>query len=233
MTPTRRRRKNDSIEKAKQEAFIAHLAAQVSDMREASGRSGKSRTWTKATLIGFATALITVASALPGCAGTIGNKYEQTPDKISSTNAAPYRTTISDNSGEHHVLEGGTTQVYTLADADQARSLANGSTPTNLHAQRDATGKAAFSLFSAANNTIEADSFTYNPETGLLQGEGVRIGGNAAETTRATNEALIPLTNYWAQRDQASKEALIEQIRTTGKIPGELAPFIVQLLLGL
>lgn len=174
-----------------------------------------------------------VMAVLGGCAGQIGSAYTQTRDQLHSVNGPPIRNTISDNSGEHLVSEGVGPSGYNLADADQSRAFYNGSTPTNMHFQRSAEGNVSGSLFSGADKTIQADRFTFDPTTGMVEAEGVMIGGGAAESTRATNEAFAPLVTYWQARDEASKQAIIEQIDKTSEIPKELAPLIVQLLLGL
>jgi len=174
-----------------------------------------------------------IGGGLGGCAATVGSNWQQTHDKIAIGNGSPNTTTASISNGDKFASNGTGPASLTLATSDESRSWASGATPTNLHTSRKPDGTTSFSFFGAADRSIEAGKLTYDPATGQFVGEDVKIGGGAAEATRAANEALIPLVGYWQSRDAASRDVLIEQIKTTGQIPKDLAPFIVQLLLGL
>jgi len=75
----------------------------------------------------------------------------------------------------------------------------------------------------------QADEITMSKDQALMA-KGVRIKTSASEPTRAANEALDRLAAVWQARDAASQATAIEQIRTTGQIPRDLAPTIADLL---
>ncbi len=174
-----------------------------------------------------------IVFTLGACAATVGSDWTQTHEKIGITNGSPATTTASISNGDKFASNGHGPASLTRATGEDSQEWANGATPTNLFTQRKPDGTTSFSFFGAADRSIEAEKFSFDPATGMVQGENVKIGGGAAEATRAVNEALAPLVTYWQSRDQQSRDVLISQIETTGKIPGELAPFVVQLLLGL
>jgi hypothetical protein len=204
------------IEQGKQQAKDRSLPANV---RAASH-------WLAA---GMAAALI----ALGGCAARVGSSITQDQARRDLVNGSPVTVTIDDNSGERVTVNGTAASGYTLSNETESRWLYTGSTPVNASARRGVDGTWALNMASGKDVAIAAERVNLDPATGKIEARGVRLSSDASTPTRAGNEALDRLGAYWAARDEAARQVLIEQIKTTGEIPKDLAPFVVQLLLGL
>lgn len=168
-----------------------------------------------------------------GCAATVGSTAKTSPGQYQYANGSPNTTTINVPGVEDLSTNGVGSSGYISSNADENRWLYNGATPVSTSARRMTDGTLVFNMGSGKDTVIRAGQVNFDPATGTLVGKNLEISSNASEPTRASNEALDRLTKYWETRDQAARDVLIKQIETTGQIPKDLAPFVVQLLLGL
>jgi hypothetical protein len=194
-------------------------------------RAGRGKNWTRAALVGFATGVL--AATLGGCAAQVGSSIRQDDTRRDVVNGSPVTVTVDDNSGERVTVNGTAASGYALSNNEETRWLYTGSTPVNASARRGVDGTWSVNMASGKDVTLAADRVNLDPETGRIEAQGVRVSSDAATPTRASNEALDRLGAYWTSRDDAARQVLIKQIETTGEIPKDLAPFVVQLLLGL
>ena len=181
----------------------------------------------------LAAGISTALSALGGCAAQVGSSIKQDDARRDLVNGSPVTVTVDDNSGERVTVNGTAASGYTLSNETESRWLYTGSTPVNASARRGVDGTWALNMASGKDVSIAAERVNVDPTTGKIEARGVKLSSDASTPIRAGNEALDRLGAYWSARDEAARQVLIKQSETTGEIPKDLAPFIVQLLLGL
>lgn len=171
----------------------------------------------------FPLAVLPLLCVFAGCGARVGSVFEQTPDGVKSTNASPNRIDLAVN-GEHWTSESVTgtryVRVYDSADAVGMESIGPNSRVFALP-----TPAGVLKVASDSDTTIRVEEFT----SGTTTVKGLELSTSASEPIRASNEALDRLVAYWASRDEASRQVLIEQVKAIDSGLGKLLEAVVQL----
>lgn len=169
--------------------------------------------------------ILSVVVMFPGCAAQVGSTSRQTPSQADYKNGSPNTLSLT-SQGETWSTNGTGPQRYTFMEPTQVTTFQQGSTPREIMYDRD-TGR----LVISSGSDINAEGVEFDPKTGAVKVR--KFGTSASEPLRAGNESLDRLREYWAARDQASKEAIIAEIKAIEKISPDVKDVLIQLLTGL
>jgi hypothetical protein len=159
-----------------------------------------------------------------GCA-PIGSRATVGTSEL--VNPSPVTLMIKDSEKEG-IVNGNGPARYTFISEDEIRTIQTGTTPRDVFAILKPDGTIRVNLSSGTD--VNAEGLEIDPKTRTIK--LARLTTSASEPIRAGNEALDRLKEYWSARDQAAKDATIEQIRATGKVADDMIPLILKLLSG-
>lgn len=145
----------------------------------------------------------------PACAAQIGSSADQTLKTVNKRNGGPSQVTLVDADGTWTV-EGTGPARRTILDAKGFDTLQVGAIPRDIgYLTPDGTR-----LFLSSGTDFEGEiGELYNPATGNLIAKGVRLKTSASAPLTALAQIEEFVTAYHAARDEASKAAIIEQMR--------------------
>jgi len=186
---------------------------------------------TALTMIACGIVMIGVVVLLSGCGQKdIGTSFKSDksgrPDLV---NQSPVTLTIEDDV-KKGVANGPGPARFTSITADEVQTFQSGTTPRDMFVQLPSGAK--FNLSSGTD--INAEGIEFDPATGGFKIS--KFGTSASEPLRAGNEAYDRLIVYWSGRDQASKDAIIAELKaieaSTPVVAG-LVGNMIQLLSGI
>lgn len=122
------------------------------------------------------------------------------------SNASPVTLTIEDDV-KRGLATGPGPARFTSITADEVQTFQSGTTPRDMFVQLPSGGK----LNLSSGTDIEMEGVEFDAATGALKVK--RFSTNASEPIRAGNEAYDRLVAYWASRDQASRDAILAELR--------------------
>jgi len=159
--------------------------------------------------ISFTVATFIVATGLTGCGqrdigSSIKSDAQGRPELV---NPSPVTLTIEDDV-KKGVANGPGPARFTSITADEVQTFQTGTTPRDMYVSLPSGAKINLS----SGTDITAEDVEFNSATGEFKIK--KFGTSASEPIRAGNEAYDRLVAYWATRDQASKEAILAELKT-------------------
>lgn len=160
----------------------------------------------------FVYSLISVALLTVCCLGCsqndIGSNFgADAQGRPKLVNTSPVTLTIEDQD-KRGVANGVGPARFTSITADQVETFQTGTTPRDLFVKLPDGSQINLS----SGTDIQAEGLEFNPATGAFKVS--KFGTQASEPLRAGNEAYDRLVAYWKTRDQASRDAILAELKT-------------------
>jgi len=182
----------------------------------------------------FLVSLISVALLCVCCLGCsqndIGSNFgadEQGRPKL--VNPSPVTLTIED-ADKRGVANGVGPARFTSITAEEVQTFQSGTTPRDLFVKLPDGSQINLS----SGTDINAEGLEFNPKTGAFKVE--KFGTQASEPLRAGNEAYDRLVGYWQTRDEASRQAILAELKAIeagSSVAGGVLGQLIQTLSGL
>jgi hypothetical protein len=138
----------------------------------------------------------------------IGGSFSTDPNgRPNINNPSPVTLTIEDEFKKGTANGIGPARYTSISDST-VETFQTGTTPRDL--TLSLPNGARLNLSSGTD--IQMTELSYSPETGAISVGS--FGTNASEPLKAGNEAYDRLVAYWAARDEASKEAILAELKT-------------------
>lgn len=115
---------------------------------------------------------------------------------------------------------------YVLADSKQSRALLNNTVVRNIAFAKDPDGKVIFNSVSGTDVRATAESLSFNPATGQLEGKNLKFETLASAPFDASNASLVAWKEAFQQQTQAQRDAAIAQINATADLLKSTVPSV-------
>lgn len=145
------------------------------------------------------------------------------------TNPSPVTLTIEDQD-KRGVANGTGPARFTSITGDEVQTFQTGTTPRDLFLKLPDGSQVNLS----SGTDINAEGLEFNPKTGAFK--VAKFGTQASEPLRAGNEAYDRLVGYWATRDEASRQAILAELKAIeagSSVAGGVLGQLIQTLSGL
>lgn len=162
-----------------------------------------------ATRVPFLLLLAMTMLAMTGCAQRdVGSSIRSDAQgRPALVNPSPVTLTIEDDV-KKGVANGPGPARFTSITADEVQTFQSGTTPRDMYVALPNGAKINLS----SGTDIVAEGLEFDPAAGSFK--VAKFATTASESLRAGNEAYDRLVTYWAARDQASKEAILAELKT-------------------
>jgi len=187
---------------------------------------------------------------LGGCAsnsGTVGQTFRQGDNQRELRNTGPITLAVDTPTGAVQDANGGavlgadgkpvvpvesvsTSSTgpggYVLADGKQSRALLNNTVVRNIAFAKQPDGNIVFNSVSGTDVRATADSLTFNPATGQLEGKGLKFETLASTPFDSSNQSLIAWKDAWKTQAEAQKAVDIAQSERTADLLKNVVPSV-------
>jgi hypothetical protein len=175
----------------------------------------------------IAVVVLALAVMMPmcGCVARVGSASSTDIKGTGYTNGSPNTIGLT-GVDENWTANGTGPQQYTQMDDSGLQTFRQGSTPREIFYDK-ATGR----LVISSGSDVSAEGISFDPESGKVK--VAKFSTVSSEPIRAGNEAFDRLVTYWSARDEASKEAIVEALKTATNIAPDVKDVLLQLLTSL